>query len=119
MGSVLLGAIVIAGLTTLSGWASTTDLPLTLYWPAAGIGFAMLCTQGKSAAWALGLGVSALMGNSLRLTEANGTVQQTNAAYLFNVNTNDSATVVRLSDKRSIFNNKKNDNYDTVLSPDY
>jgi len=42
--------------------------------------------------WALGLGVSALMGNSLRLTEANGTVQQTNAAYLFNVNTNDSAS---------------------------
>jgi hypothetical protein len=32
------------------------------------------------------------MGNSLRLTEANGTVQQTNAAYLFNVNTNDSAS---------------------------
>jgi len=42
--------------------------------------------------WALGLGLSALMGNSLRLTEANGTVQQTNAAYLFNVNTNDSAS---------------------------
>ena len=42
--------------------------------------------------WALGLGVSALMGNSLRLTEANGTVQQTTAAYLFNVNTNDSAS---------------------------
>lgn len=53
----MLGAIVIAGLSTLSDWASTTDLPLTLYWPAAGIGFAMLCTQGKSAAWALGLGV--------------------------------------------------------------
>ena len=28
----------------------------------------------------------------MRLTEANGTVQQTNAAYLFNVNTNDSAS---------------------------
>ena len=42
--------------------------------------------------WALGLSVSALMGNNLRLTEANGTVQQTSAAYLFNVNTNDSAS---------------------------
>ncbi|HRK39712.1 MAG TPA: EAL domain-containing protein [Burkholderiaceae bacterium] len=57
MVTVVLGAIVIAGLTTLSGWASTNELPLTLYWPAAGIGFAMLCTQGKPAAWALGLGV--------------------------------------------------------------
>ncbi len=42
--------------------------------------------------WALGLGVSALMGNSLRLTEASGSVQQTTNAYLFNVNTNDSAS---------------------------
>lgn len=43
-------------------------------------------------AWALGLGVSALMGNSLRLTEANGSVQPTSTGYLFNVNTNDSAS---------------------------
>jgi hypothetical protein len=41
--------------------------------------------------WALGLGISALMGNSLRLTEANGTVQPSSTGYLFNVNTNDSA----------------------------
>jgi hypothetical protein len=32
------------------------------------------------------------MGNSLRLTEANGTMQPTNTGYLFNVNTNDSAS---------------------------
>ena len=42
--------------------------------------------------WALGLGLSALMGNSLRLTEANGTVQQTANAYLYTANTNDSAS---------------------------
>ena len=42
--------------------------------------------------WALGLGVSALMGNSLRLTEANGTVQQTSTAYFYVVNTSDSAS---------------------------
>lgn len=42
--------------------------------------------------WSLGLGVSALMGSSLRLTEASGSVQQTTNAYLFNVNTNDSAS---------------------------
>ena len=42
--------------------------------------------------WALGLGVSAFMGNSLRLTEANGSVQPTSTGYLFNVNTNDSAS---------------------------
>ena len=42
--------------------------------------------------WALGLGISALMGNSLRLTEANGTVQPSSTGYLFNVNTNDSAS---------------------------
>jgi hypothetical protein len=56
-GSVLLGAIVIAGLSTLSSVAQTSGLPLPLFWPAAGVGFAMLCTQGRSAAWALGLGV--------------------------------------------------------------
>jgi len=42
--------------------------------------------------WTLGLGVSALMGSNLRLTEASGSVQQTTNAYLFNVNTNDSAS---------------------------
>lgn len=56
-GSVLLGAIVIAGLSTLSSVAQSSGLPLPLFWPAAGVGFAMLCTQGRSAAWALGLGV--------------------------------------------------------------
>ena len=53
----LLGAVVIAGLTTLSGFADLPGVPLTLFWPAAGVGFAMLCTQGRAAAWGLGLGV--------------------------------------------------------------
>ena len=56
IGTALLGAIVVAGLTTLSGFAGMPDVPLTLFWPAAGVGFAMLCTQGRAAAWGLGLG---------------------------------------------------------------
>lgn len=57
LGTALLGAIVVAGLTTLSGFAAVPGLSLTLFWPAAGVGFAMLCTQGRPAAWGLGLGV--------------------------------------------------------------
>ena len=41
----------------LSGVASAPGVPLTLFWPAAGVGFAMLCAQGRLAAWGLGLGV--------------------------------------------------------------
>jgi len=57
LSTVLLSAIAVAGLTVLSGVASTPGVPLTLFWPAAGVGFAMLCTQGRLAAWGLGLGV--------------------------------------------------------------
>ncbi len=56
--SVLLGAIVIAGLTTVSRIAAPSVGQLTLFWPAAGVGFAMLCTQGRSAVWSIGLGVA-------------------------------------------------------------
>lgn len=57
LSTVLLSAIAVAGLTALSGVASTPGVPLTLFWPAAGVGFALLCTQGRLAAWGLGLGV--------------------------------------------------------------
>jgi EAL domain-containing protein (putative c-di-GMP-specific phosphodiesterase class I) len=57
LATALLGAIVIAGLTTLSSVAAPSVGQLTLFWPAAGVGFAMLCTQGRPAAWAMALGV--------------------------------------------------------------
>lgn len=57
--TALLGAVAIAGLTLLSGVASSASGPLTLFWPAAGVGFAMLCTLGRPAAWAIALGVGA------------------------------------------------------------
>ena len=53
----LVGALLIAGVTTLSGLAAPHGGHLTLYWPAAGIGFALLCTHGRASVWALALGV--------------------------------------------------------------
>lgn len=54
---VLLGTLVIATLTTLSRAASFSDGALSLFWPASGVGFALLCTQGGRAAWSIALGV--------------------------------------------------------------
>lgn len=61
--SVLAGACVVAGLSVLAQMASQLEGALPLYWPATGLAFAMLCTQGKHAAWsvALGVGVAGLL----------------------------------------------------------
>ena len=57
LATVFLGAVVIAGLTTVARTAALSDTFVSLYWPAAGVGFAMLCTQGRAAGWAIALGV--------------------------------------------------------------
>lgn len=55
MVGVLLGAALVAGVCTLAGVASLANGALLL-WPGTGLGFAMLCTQGRGAAWAIALG---------------------------------------------------------------
>jgi EAL domain-containing protein (putative c-di-GMP-specific phosphodiesterase class I) len=59
---VAVTAIVLAGLTAASQPFAHTGLGLAPFWPAAGIGFALLCTQGRPAAWALAIGVTAWSG---------------------------------------------------------
>jgi EAL domain-containing protein (putative c-di-GMP-specific phosphodiesterase class I) len=62
LGTVLLGTVVLAGLATVARLASLPGGVWPLYWPVAGVGFAMLCTQGKSAAWSIALGAGLWVG---------------------------------------------------------
>ncbi len=55
--AVLVGAAVVACLSLLAEVATLQTVLMPLYWPATGLAFAMLCTQGKNAAWAVALGV--------------------------------------------------------------
>jgi hypothetical protein len=63
---VLAGACVVAGLSVLAQMASPLDGAQPLYWPATGLAFAMLCTQGKHPAWsvALDVGLAGLLLNT-------------------------------------------------------
>ena len=55
---VAITALVLAGLTAATQVFAIGGLLFAPFWPAAGIGFALLCTQGRPAAWALAIGVT-------------------------------------------------------------
>jgi len=59
------GALVLAALNTWA-WAASFGHAGLWFWPAAGVGFAMFCTQGRRAAWpiAIGTGLAAGLAHS-------------------------------------------------------
>lgn len=59
---VVVAAMVLAGLTAGTQPFAPSGMAFAPFWPAAGIGFALLCTQGRPAAWGLLAGVTVWAG---------------------------------------------------------
>lgn len=58
LSSAALGAVALAVLTAGVAWLVPSSGAAGAVWPAAGLGFALLCVQGRPAGWSIALGVA-------------------------------------------------------------